>query len=138
MTTKKQHTWIDREHDRISTELACQAGPVGGGRKSATIVNLSAGGLKFACSRETFNLLLPEDQRIPGQISNVDLDILFPLHNAGRKKTLTVRTRVRVVHTERLAQDRYTVGVRFVDLRAADARAIEAYLREVRARPGWL
>lgn len=138
MTIKKQHLWIDREYDRISTEIPCRIGPVGGARKSAVIVNLSAGGLKFTCSREVFDLLLPEDQRIPGQIGNVDIEIQFQLHSTGSRKPLNIRTLARIIYTERLAQDSYTAGVKFLSLGETDVRALATSIRERNIRPGWL
>jgi hypothetical protein len=138
MTTNKQHFWIDREYERITTEISCQAGPLGGNRKTAVIINLSAGGLKFACNREVFNLLLPEDQRIPGQVIDVDIEIDFRLEYLGRENPLPVRTRARIVHTERLAQDRYTLGVQFIALGDAESRGIESYLQSLATGAGRL
>ncbi len=131
MAKKQQHFWIDREHDRITTELPCQVGPVSGIRKSATIINLSAGGLKFTCTREVFNLLLPVEQRIPGQVIDVHIGIHFQLQAAGRKKPLSMHSTARIIHTERLAQDSYTVGAQFIALRDTDIRGIEHFMQAV-------
>jgi len=134
MAKMKQHLWIDREFDRITTDLPCQVGPVSGNRRSATIINLSAGGLKFSCSREVFNLLLPVEQRIPGQVIGVDVGIHFQLQAAGKKKPLSMRTTARIIYTQRLAQDSYTVGAQFIALREADIRGIEYYMQQVAAQ----
>jgi hypothetical protein len=131
MAIKKQHFWIDRKHDRVITEIPCQVSPLSGSRKGATIINLAAGGLKFACTQEVFNLLLPEEQRIPGQVIDIDIDIQFQLQAAGRKKPLSIRTTARIIHTERLAQDSYTLGAQFIALHDADIRGIELYLKQV-------
>jgi hypothetical protein len=138
MTVNKQHFWIDREHDRISTEIPCRVGPAGDNGLQAVIINLSAGGLKFACTREVFNLLLPEDQRIPGQVSDVEMEIQFQLHNDDKKQPLSVRTRARIIHTERLAQDSYTLGVQFIALNEADDNGIKSCIRYMSARTGEL
>ncbi len=129
MTIENQHFWIDRAHDRIPTEIPCQVGPVGGNRKSAVIINLSAGGVKFACSQQVFNLLLPEDQRIPGQVSAVHIEIQFQLQAPDRQKPHSIRTQALVIHTERLAQDSFTLGARFLALRESDIRAITHYIQ---------
>ena len=134
MAIKKQHFWIDREHERITTETPCQVGPVGGSRQRAMIINLSAGGVKFSCNQDVFSLLLPEDQRIPGQVTDVDIEIHFQLQAAGRRKPLSIRTRARLIHTERLAQDSYTLGAKFLDMRDVDSRGIENYMQQVNAR----
>jgi hypothetical protein len=131
MTIKKQHFWIDREHERIATKMPCLIGPDSDNAKPAVIINLSAGGLKFACNREAFNLLLPEDQRIPGQVSDVEIGIQFKLPVAGENTPLAIHTRGRIIHTERLAQDSYTLGVQFIDLDENDGLAIAAHIRHV-------
>jgi hypothetical protein len=138
MTTKKQHFWIDREHERITTEITGEAGPAGGPRKPAVITNLSAGGLKFACDREAFNLMLPENQRIPGQVSDVEIDIQFELRTPDRENPFAICTRVRIIHTERLAQDSYTLGVQFIALSHADRDSLQSYLEAEAARRGRL
>ncbi|HUT40984.1 MAG TPA: PilZ domain-containing protein [Gammaproteobacteria bacterium] len=134
MAINKQHFWIDREHERITTEIACQVRPVGGDRKTVIIINLSAGGLKFSCDRTVFNLLLPEDQRIPGQVSGVEIEIYFQLQAAGRKKPLSIRAQARLIHTERLAQDSFTLGAQFIALRDTDIRGIENYMQQIDAQ----
>jgi hypothetical protein len=131
MATEKQHFWIDREHNRITTEIPCKVGQVGGKRLNATIINLSMGGLKFACSQEIFNLLIPEQQRTPGQVIDVSIDIHFQLPAADRKKPLSIRNTGRVIHTERLAQDIYHLGVQFTILREAEIRGIENHIKQV-------
>ena len=136
MTVNKQHFWIDREHDRISTEIPCRVGPPGSDGMQAVIINLSAGGLKFACTREVFNLLLPEDQRIPGQVGDVEIALQFQLHNDDKAEPLAVSTRARIIHTERLAQDSYTLGVQFIALNEADDDGIRSCIRYMTARTG--
>ena len=69
MSFKKQHLWIDRKDKRISLSLPCQVRGTDERACAGRIINLSAGGMKFACNRETFELLLPEGQRTPGMIS---------------------------------------------------------------------
>lgn len=134
MTINKQHFWIDREHPRIAIELPCEAGPVGGARNPAIITDLSAGGLKFTCNRAVFKLLLPEDQRIPGQVSDVDIDIRFQLHNPGHNKPLAIRSRAHIIHTERLAQDSYTLGIQFIALQDSDRSGIMTFIEAALAR----
>jgi len=137
MSIKKQHFWIDREHVRITTRIPCQVGPVGGVKQGATIVNLSAGGLKFACTQAVFTLLLPEEQRIPGQVIDVDIGMHFQLQGAD-DDPVTIDTAARIIHTERLAQDNYTLGVQFTALNDADTRVIETFIEKFAAQTGQL
>jgi hypothetical protein len=77
---------------------------------------------------QVINSILPEDQRTPGQILDVEMDISFDLPLGGDPPSLPVRTRARVVHSERLAQDEFHVGVQFIDLEESLSGQIESYI----------
>lgn len=134
MTIKKQHFWIDREYERIPVDIPCLVGLAGDTGLPAGIINLSAGGLKFGCNRDVFNQLLPEDQRVPGLVSDIEIDIEFRLPDAEGGTSETIRNRATIIHTERLAQDRYTLGVRFSGLDEADAGVIRSGIEVILAR----
>jgi hypothetical protein len=93
------------------------------------ILNLSIGGLKFSCGLQVINSILPEDQRTPGQILDVEMDLLFQLPQ-GEASALPIRTRARVVHSERLAQDEFHVGVQFMNLSEAISGPLESHINE--------
>ncbi len=124
----KQHFRIDRQHLRVATDMACEVGgDECGGRLPARILNLSIGGLKFSCGLQVVNSILPEDQRTPGQILDVEMDVSFELPQ-GDAPALPVRTRSKVVHSERLAQDEFHVGVQFMDLAETVTGPLESYI----------
>jgi hypothetical protein len=75
--------------------------------------------------------MLPEGQRMPGQVAGIKIGIRFQFPS-GSAPQATLRANVSVVHTERLAQDTYHVGVQFVDLDKATTRALEDYVEECR------
>jgi 5-formaminoimidazole-4-carboxamide-1-beta-D-ribofuranosyl 5'-monophosphate synthetase len=75
--------------------------------------------------------LLPEDQRMPGQVDGIKIGIRFQF-SSGNAPTTTLQANVSVVHTERLAQDKYHVGVQFINLDKATARMLEDYVEECR------
>ncbi len=77
---------------------------------------------------QVINSILPEDQRTPGQILDVEMDIAFDLPPVDDTPALPVRTRARVVHSERLAQDEFHVGVQFMDLEQSISGPIESYI----------
>jgi len=109
--------------------MACEVGSDASRElQSVRILNLSTGGLKFRCGMQVINSILPEDQRTPGQILDVDLDIAFDLPPVDDAPTLPVRARARVIHSERLAQDEFHVGVQFMDLERSLSGAIESYI----------
>lgn len=109
--------------------MACEVGSdAGGERQPVRILNLSIGGLKFRCGMQVINNILPEDQRTPGQILDVEMEVSFALPQGDDNSALPIRTRARVVHSERLAQDEFHVGVQFVDLEKSLSGPIESYI----------
>jgi len=127
--SRQQHLWINRKHHRVDTELGCELCLPEGGLVPARIIDLSVGGLKFSCDRQALFSILPEDQRTPGQVSDVELEMRFefqPLH----QPVTSIRVRVLIIHSERLAQDKYHVGVEFIDMDSATARALVNYIEE--------
>lgn len=93
----------------------------------ALIVNLSAGGLKFSCGRDTVHHILPKSQRIPGQVIGVMIEIQFDLQPLSQP-LLSVGAIAKVIHSERLAQDVFHVGVQFSKIDAAAAQTLKAYI----------
>ena len=134
MDTTKQHFRIDRRYQRVATEMGCEVnGLEGGEHLSASILNLSAGGLKLKCGLQVINSILPADQRTPGQILNVELDIRFSLPQADGA-LVPVGVHASVVHSERLAQDEFHVGVQFQDADADVIRQLEGYISRMLER----
>jgi c-di-GMP-binding flagellar brake protein YcgR len=127
MAEKKQHFWIDRQYTRIGTTLRCGVGLPSAQPAAAEMLNLSAGGMKFSCSQAVFTGLLPEGQRTPGLVQDVLVEVEFQLALPGMEPC-TIRTTAAIIHTERLAQDCYHVGIQFQYLPEAEARAIEQYI----------
>jgi len=111
--------------------MACDVGGnEDGGRLPVRILNLSIGGLKFGCGLHVINSILPEDQRTPGQILDVEMEVSFDLPQ-GDAPSLPIRTRAKVVHSERLAQDEFHVGVKFIDLAEAMTGPLESYINHL-------
>ena len=94
---------------------------------SATIVNLSVGGLKFSCGRNTVHQILPKDQQTPGQVTGVMIEIQFDLQPPAQPP-LSLSIRARVIHSERLAQDVFHIGIRFIHLDESDVMALKGYI----------
>jgi hypothetical protein len=127
----KQHFRIDRQHLRVATDMACQiGGDAGSELLPVRILNLSIGGLKFSCGLEVINSILPEDQRTPGQIMDVEMNMAFEITQRDAP-VLPVRTRARVVHSERLAQNEFHVGVQFMDLEETLYGPLESYITDL-------
>lgn len=119
-----------RKHERVETDIPCRLGPPGARHHDATILNLSLGGLLVACNHATFEAIIPEDQRTPGQVSDVEITIQFSLRPIDRKST-GIELRAALIHSERLAQDRYHIGLQFVDISKAYSNRIESFINEV-------
>lgn len=126
----KQHFWIDRRHDRVGAEFPCQVGTGKDALHTAQVLNLSAGGLKFCCSQETIQCLLPEGQQTPGLVTGVSIHVQFRLTLDGRKTPARISTTADIIHTERLAQDIYHVGIQFTGLGEDESKALQSYINE--------
>jgi hypothetical protein len=125
----KQHFRIDRQHRRVAADIDCEVGnESGAGLLPVRILNLSIGGLKFRCGMRVIDSILPEDQRTPGQILDVEMDVVFELPQEDGASPLSVRTRATIIHSERLAQDEFHVGVKFIDLERSVSEALETYI----------
>lgn len=127
----RQHLRSDRKCFRVKSEIPCEVGPPGGGMKVALIHDLSCGGVKFSCNQQTIGNIFPDDQAPLGVVLDVFIDIHFSLHEADRS-VAAIKTSARVIHTERLAQDLFQVGVQFIDLSQAATRQLENFIEAFR------
>ena len=94
---------------------------------SAVIVNLSVGGLKLSCGRDTIQHILPRDQQTPGQVTGVSIEIQFDLELPAQHHS-SLNAMGRVIHSERLAQDIFHVGVQFIHLDEATVATLKVYI----------
>ena len=125
----KQHFRIDRQHRRVAADIDCEVGnESGAGLLPVRILNLSIGGLKFRCGMRVIDTILPADQRTPGQILDVEMDVVFGLPQEGDASPLSVRTRATIIHSERLAQDEFHVGIQFIELEKSISESLESYI----------
>ena len=136
MSIKKQHLWIDRKYRRATVNIPCKVGKPAGGSSQATITNLSAGGLRITCNQETYERLLPEELRTPGMINGIPISISFAIDSQDRKHPYTLTARAQIIHSERLAQDTYHVGVQFEELEQTDDSRLAAYIDMALAEEG--
>lgn len=130
---KRQPLKIDRKHLRVRTRIPCEVGLPDDETRSATILDVSAGGLKFGCSRETIRRILPDEQFILGRIMDVEIVARFNLPLSSGDTPFSCRARL--IHSERLAQDLFHIGVQFLDLEEAAANALEAYVGQQARTP---
>jgi hypothetical protein len=126
----KQHFALDRKYDRIGTETPCRLGLPGAIRYDVTIINLSAGGLRLECNLATYEAIIPDEQRTPGQVIDVRVEVEFNLQPA-RRDTISLRLTAMVIHSERLKQDSFHIGIQFTDMRKADLDLLEEYVGEL-------
>ena len=126
---KRQPLKIDRKYIRVNTEIPCEVGLADDEPSSATILDVSLGGLKFGCSQTTIKRILSDDRFVLGRIMNVEIVVRFSLKPAAGGDT-PVECRARVIHSERLAQDLFHVGVQFLDLSQAAATALKTCIDE--------
>jgi PilZ domain len=94
---------------------------------AAKILDISIGGLKFSCSQATVNDIIPASERTVGLIMDAEIDVQFTLPS-DNKPTAFIKTVARIVHSERLAQDVFHVGIQFNTLNSNALRELEAYI----------
>jgi hypothetical protein len=128
-TTTEQHLRINRRHRRVEVELPCEVGLPGETLTTVRLLNLSVGGLKFECGLQQVNQLLPEEQRTPGMVMDVVLDVRLKLKTGGNRAP-TVSGKARLAHYERLAQDRFHVGIEYIELEKTQQRKLEDYVND--------
>ncbi|MGB5261392.1 MAG: PilZ domain-containing protein [Gammaproteobacteria bacterium] len=126
----KQHFALDRKNERIGTEIPCRLGLPGAKQYDGTITNLSAGGLRLACNLATYDAIIPDDQRTPGQVMDVIVEVKFTLQPVNRD-AITLQFSAVVIHTERLAQDSFHIGIQYRDMHKQDTDLLADYIREM-------
>ena len=127
----RQHLRSDRKNFRVKAQIPCQVGPPGGEISVALVLDLSCGGMKFSCNQQGVNNLFPEDEAPLGVVLDVFINMQFNLSEDDAPDSL-IKTGARVVHTERLAQDLFHVGVQFVDLTQAATEKLQIFIGEGR------
>jgi len=123
-----------RQHERVSTRLDCQVATPAGASFDATIFDMSAGGLRIACDRPAYEKLIPANQRIPGLVHDVSATIRFSL-KTGNGRASSITAEVDVVHTIRLAQDSFHLGVKIRDMSRDDRGRLEKYVTALLEHP---
>ncbi len=119
-----------RQYLRLDTEIPCSVRLPGGEILPAVIVNLSAGGLKFSCGRDTAHHILPRNQQTPGQITGVVIEIQFALQLPPQPQ-LPLNAIARVIHSERIAQDVFHIGVQFIRIEEATVATLKDYIEAI-------
>jgi len=123
----QQHLRSDRRYFRVKAEIPCEVGPASGEMNVALIHDLSCGGVKFSCNQHTVSKIFPDDQAPLGVVLDVYIEIHFRLHPED-KHAAAIMTSAKVIHTERLAQDLYQVGVQFIDFNQAATERLETFI----------
>lgn len=124
------HLWIDRKHFRIASDLHCKVGPSDSKVTAARILDLSIGGLKFSCDRASIKKIIPESQQAHGLIIRAEIVVHFTIKLQGKRASV-IKTPARIIHSERLAQDLFHVGIQFLGLESTAASKLETYIEEL-------
>lgn len=127
MERKKQHLRIERKHPRVDTEVNCVLGVPGRELSAALICDMSEGGLKFSCERQTIYNILPENKRTPGLINDVVVEIRFELQPPDLAAQ-AIECKASLVHFERLAQDDFHVGIEFMQMDKTAKQELHTFL----------
>lgn len=112
---------------RTRAEIPCEVGPAGGEMNAALIHDLSCGGVKFSCNQHTVDIIFPDDQAPLGVVLDAYIEIHFRLYTED-KRAASIMTSAKIIHTERLAQDLYQVGVQFIGLKQVEMKRLETFI----------
>jgi len=123
----KQPLWIKRKHSRVKTDIHCEVGLPNNDLSDGQILDLSDDGLKFGCARHTIHNILPENRRTPGPVMDIVIEIHFELQLPDLTAQ-AVKCKATLIHFERLAQEKYHVGVHFINMNNTATKALEAFL----------
>jgi c-di-GMP-binding flagellar brake protein YcgR len=123
----RQHLRSDRRYLRVKADIPCEVGPAGGEMNVALIHDLSCGGVKFSCNQHAVSNIFPDDQAPLGVVLDVYIEIHFRLHPED-KSAAAIMSSAKVIHTERLAQDLYQVGVQFIDFDQTATERLETFI----------
>ena len=102
-------------------------GPPGGEMNVALMLDLSRGGVKFSGNQHVINSMFPENEAPLGVVLDVFINIHFNLSEDESPESI-IKTGARVIHTERLAQDLFQVGVEFIDLTEAAKKSLQDFI----------
>ena len=106
--------------------MPCEVGLPGDKLFAAKILDLSVGGLKFSCSQETVNSFISDREKTVGLIMDVEIDVQFT--PSDNKRASAIKTGARIIHSERLAQDLFHVGIQFNTLNSNARSQLEAFI----------
>ena len=123
----RQHLRSDRKNSRVKVQIPCEVGPPGGEMNVALMLDLSCGGVKFSCNQHVINGMFTEDEAPLGVVLDVFINIHFNLSEDESLDSL-IKTGARVIHTERLAQDLFHVGVEFIDLTQVATKSLQDFI----------
>lgn len=129
-TDAQQHFRSNRKHHRVHPALPCEVGQPGGELFAAKILDISVGGLKFSCSQETVNNIIPDGERTVGLIMDVEVEVQFSLPSDNKSATV-IKNGASIIHSERLAQDLYHVGIQFNTLNGNVRSQLEAFIEKL-------
>lgn len=73
--------------------------------------------------------MIPEDQRTPGRIVDVKIELDFELQSSGQPAS-TFHTQATIIHSERLSQDEFHIGVLFTSMEETAFQVLKAYIDE--------
>ena len=125
----REHLRSNRLDHRVKTDIPCEVGLKGDNFAPVQILDLSIGGMKFSCGQQTIKQLLPDEEGGVGLIMDASIEIKFKLPSSGKRAT-AIKTNARLIHSERLAQDVFHVGIQFISLNKTAISKLEAFIQE--------
>ncbi len=111
---------------RVKSTLRAQLSVRGANTQPVLIEQISEVGLDFLCDAGAQCRIMPEEQKIPGPVFDVYVDIAFWLPNSDRE----LQTRCQVLFCRRLSQNSYRFGCEFHQLSDADQELLQDFVQQ--------
>ncbi|HKK14693.1 MAG TPA: PilZ domain-containing protein [Gammaproteobacteria bacterium] len=115
-----------RRYPRYTVRLPVEIRTGGDEQFSATLENISLGGLELSCDRWTAERILPPGhQAFPGQPIGAEVRFAVPLAGGAER---TVEIFGEIVVSRRLAQNEYRIGMQFVSFSGEASAVLDRYI----------
>lgn len=124
----RRRTPTKRQHERISLRQPVALVDTFGTVATASIADISPGGMRVACDRYTMDSLHLSDERLdPAHASRIDVHFKLPLTSGLVKLDVECRL-VYVVRGEDSGE--FLMGLQFMRFHYAGAHIVERFLKE--------
>jgi hypothetical protein len=120
--------WDRRIYPRYETDIPVELTTAQGDVIAARMLDISLGGMMIGCDLRTAHEILPEDQRTPGQVVFVEVDVRCLLPRDPPQAGAGFEAHCKVAYSRRLAQNDFNIGLSYAGMSEDDQTRLERYI----------